>query len=274
MIDRGVGRVAGTGTVRRLAGSLVAILVYLFLLMPLLMILPASFSADLDFRFPPATWSLDTYRALWNDGRLLGSLGLSLQIAALASLLATLIGGAAALGITRRAVPMSSLWEGLFLGPITVPFVVTGLGLLLLHARWGSVGARWAIVAAHVVVSLPFVVRATLASLRMVNPSLEEAAWVHGATPWYAFRTVLLPQMRPGLIAGMLFSFFVSLDEFAVTIFLSSVDTVTLPIRIYQYVALDINPTVVALSSLLVIASAALIMILDRRLHLHRYLEF
>lgn len=274
MTNRGLNRAAGTGVAGRMLGAVAATLIYLLLLMPLLMILPASFSPDLDFRFPPATWSLDTYRALWSDGRLLGSLGLSLQIAILSSLLATFIGGAAALGIARRAVPMPSLWEGLFLGPITVPFVVTGLGLLLLFAGWGAVGARWTIVSAHVVVSLPYVVRATLASLRMANPTLEEAAWVHGASPWYAFRTVVFPQMRPGLIAGMLFSFFVSLDEFTVTVFLSSVDTVTLPIRIYQYVALDINPTVVALSSLLVVASAVLIMMLDRRLHLHRYLEF
>lgn len=274
MIGRWFNRTGQTREVKRVLGAVGATVIYLFLLMPLLMILPASFSPDLDFRFPPATWSLDTYRALWADERLLGSLGLSLRIAVLASLLSGVIGGAAALGIARRAVPMPSFWEGLFLGPITVPFVVTGLGLLLLFAGWGTVGALWTIVIAHVVVSLPYVVRATLASLRMANPALEEAAWVHGASPWYAFRTVVLPQMRPGLIAGMLFSFFVSLDEFTVTVFLSSADTVTLPIRIYQYVALDINPTVVALRSLLVVVSAALIMTLDRRLHLHRYLEF
>lgn len=269
-------RVAPPGLPRlqKLLGIIGVIAIFAFMLAPLVMIVLVSFSPVLDFRFPPTRWSLSTYEALMTDQRLLGALATSLRVALITSVLSTLLGGAAALGIARRALPMATVWEGLFLGPITVPFVVTGLAFLLLMVKWGAVGAPWTLVAAHGVVTLPYAVRAALASLRMADPRLEEAAWIHGATPWYAFRTVLLPQMRPGLIAGMLFSFFISLDEFTVTIFLSGAQNVTLPIRIYQYIALDINPTVMALGSILVVASLLLITVLDRYLHIHRYLEF
>lgn len=261
-------------TVKRAAAAAGAALVYLFLLLPLIAVLPASFSRSMDFTFPPHAWSLHWYQALLGDTRLQHSLWLSLGIALATAVLASAVGTAAALGIARKSLPLADLWESLFMGPLIVPFVVTGLALLLLFVRASVAGQAWTIVAGHITLTLPYVMRSTLASLRMSDADLEEAARVHGATPWYAFRTVVLPQLRPGMVAGAILAFLISMDEFTVTIFLASPETVTLPIRIYQYVALDINPTVMALSSVLIVVSMAAIALLDRRLAFHRYLEF
>src|SRR5690606_3142611 len=157
----------------------------------------------------------------------------------------------------------------LFLGPLVLPLILTGLAMLMFFSSLGWIGSTRAIILAHIVLTAPYAVRTVLASLAGLDPTLEEAAWVHGASPWYAFKTAVFPQIRPGLVAGGLFAFLVSLDEYTVTVFLTGPGLVTLPIRIFQYITLHVDPTVSALASVMVVVSAVLVIAAERKLGLH-----
>jgi len=207
------------------------------------------------FAFPPKEFSTINYTNLVNDSRMLSSLWLSIIVAISSVIIACTIGVLSSLGIVKGRLPFSRLMESFFLGPLIIPFVTTGIGLLIFYVSIGLLGNPLSIVLAHSVIIAPYVVRICIASLRHSDSVLEEAAIVHGASGWYTFRTVILPQLRPAILSGSMLAFLVSIDEYTVTIFLAQADTITLPIRIFQYVTLDINPVVTALSSLTVIIS-------------------
>lgn len=255
-------------------GYIVVGALIIFILAPILIIIPVSFGANAMFTFPPKEWSFANYTALVNDSRMLSSVWLSIYVAIASVIIACLIGVCSALGIVKGRMPFSHFLESFFLGPLIVPFVTTGIGLLIFFVSIGLVGTSISIIFAHSVIISPYVVRIAIASLRHSDPTLEEVAIVHGASGWYTFKTVVLPQLRPAIISGSLLAFLVSIDEYTVTIFLAQADTITLPIRIFQYVTLDINPVVTALSSVTVILSFILVFILEKKFKVHKYLEF
>jgi putative spermidine/putrescine transport system permease protein len=118
----------------------------------------------------------------------------------------------------------------------------------------------------------PYIIRILIASMRQFDAIQEEAAIVHGASSRYTFFTIVLPQLLPALISGAILSFLVSLDEYTVTVFLTQSENITLPLRIYQFVSVDINPIVTALATIMVILAFVLISILEKRLQIHKYL--
>jgi len=257
----------------RFVGGTFAVLAYIFILAPIVTIIPASFAEGAAFVFPPRAFTTGWYARLLHDPQLGGSLLVSLVIGLAAAAGAVVLGAAIGLGIERGRLPGRALWINLFLGPLVLPLILTGLAMLMFFSSLGWIGSTRAIVLAHIVLTAPYAVRTVLASLASVDPTLEEAAWVHGADPWYAFKTALFPQIRPGLVAGGLFAFLVSLDEYTVTVFLTGPGLVTLPIRIFQYITLHVDPTVSALASAIVVVSAVLVIAAERKLGLHRYLE-
>lgn len=248
-------------------------LIILFILVPVLIIIPASFGNSGLFVFPPTELTFKHYLNLVQDEKLLQSILLSLYIGLVSTLLAGVVGVCAALGIVKGRLPFKGMLESFFLGPLIVPLVTTGIGFLIIIVPLGILGSPLSLILAHSIVISPYIVRIAIANLRYADPALEEAAIVHGASVPYAFWTVVFPQMLPSLIAGSILSFLVSLDEFTVTIFLIRADTVTLPIRIYQYVTLDINPIVTAVGSVMVILSFIVVIFLEKKFKIHRYLE-
>jgi ABC-type spermidine/putrescine transport system permease subunit II len=247
-------------------------IVMLFMLTPILMIIPASFASSNMFSFPPEGFTLKNYAALLKDSTLLASVGTTLYVGVAATVLATAVGVLAALGIVKGNLPCKDFLESFFLGPLIVPLITTGIGFLIFFVPLGLLGSPPAIILAHSIIISPYVVRIACASLRHSDPVLEEAAIVHGADAWDVFRTVILPQMRPSLISGALLAFLVSMDEYTVTVFLVQVDLVTMPIRIFQYIMLDINPVVTALASVAIMITGLLVMLLEKRYNIHRYL--
>lgn len=257
----------------KIAGYVWIALLLAFIAAPMVIILPVSFGASDMFQFPPAEWSMERYSALFEDGRIWSSLTLSLIVGVCSTALSVAVGVLSAVGIVRGRLPFKSALESLFLGPLIVPLVTTGIGFLIIFVQAGLAGSPVALVLAHSVIIAPYVIRIAIASIRHLDPVLEEAAIVHGAKESYAFATVVLPQLTPALISGALLSFLVSLDEYTVTNFLVQADTITLPIRIFQLVSLDINPVVTALAGLTIIVSTLLIVILEKKFRIHRYLE-
>jgi len=245
----------------------------LFVMGPILVILPVSFGDSNMFQIPTSGWTLDRYRELFEDERIWSSVGLSLGIGVASTALAVVAGLLSAVGIVKGSLPIKNAMESFFLGPLIVPLVTTGIGFLIVFVPLGLLSSPISLVLAHSVVICPYVVRIATATLRHMDPALEEAAIVHGAKEGYAFRTVVLPQLVPAIVSGALLAFLVSVDEYTVTSFLAQTNTITLPIRIFQLVSMDINPVVTALASITVVLSFAMVLLLEKKFMIHKYLE-
>jgi putative spermidine/putrescine transport system permease protein len=229
-------------------------IVFAYLLFPLLVVVPLSFGDEDLLRFPPRAWSLRWYDAYFGDPQWMRATALSFQVAISASLLATLCGTMAALALERRRVPAAGAVRMLITAPMIVPHIFLAVGVFVLAVRFGVAGSVVTLVCAHATIALPFVVLMVGAALRQIDPTLERAARVLGASPFRAFLTATLPGLLPAIVAAAIFSFFVSFDELIIAEFLMQ-GRETLPMRIWADLKLQLNPTVSAVSSLLIVVT-------------------
>lgn len=229
-------------------------LVGLFLVFPLLMLVPISVSPTQFLRFPPEGFSLRWYATFFIERSWVESTWLSIQIGAAATVLSLGFGTAAALAIVRGNFPGRRLLYGLMIAPLIVPAVILALGLFLVLAKAKLLESMPALIAAHTVIALPYVVLIVAAALRNLDQTLERAARVMGASPLGAFRHVTMPAIAPALFAGGLFAFFASFDELVITYFISGAIE-TLPLRIWNDLNLRLDPTVAAVACLLILVS-------------------
>ncbi|HEX3131643.1 MAG TPA: ABC transporter permease [Thermoanaerobaculia bacterium] len=244
-------------------------LIYLFLYLPILILVIFSFNAARQ----TAVWegfTLDWYRRLAADERLLGSVRNSLLVAGLTTVIATLLGTLAALALARHRFRGKGSTEVLLFLPVILPEVVMGAALLTF---FGAVGLRlslWTVVIAHVVFSVSYVAIVVRARLAGLDPSLEEAARDLGAGPFETFRRVTLPLILPGVVASALLVFTLSIDDYVVTSFVAGVGATTLPLHIYSMLKLGVTPEVNAVSSLLLAGTVILIVLAHRLLQTRR----
>lgn len=248
----------------RAASVVFLILTALILLAPLVVVAGASFSASQFVQFPPDGLSLEWYRKVLSSRDYLSAGWTSLQIALLVTASATLIGGAAAIALHRNQLPGSQSLSALFLSPLVLPTIIYAIGMLMLwSALFGPVtlGALWI---GHTVIASPYVVRTTLAVLADADPFVEEAARTMGAGRLQRLWLVVLPQCLPGLAAGAFFAFNLSFDEAVVSLFLRRPGLVTLPVQIYGQLEFSPDPSVAAVSSLMIAVTVGLIVVIDR----------
>jgi ABC-type spermidine/putrescine transport system permease subunit II len=246
----------------------------IFIFIPFIAIIPSSFAKSNMFSFPPENLSIEHYKNLFQDGQLWSSALLSLIIASISTILACTVGVMAALGIVKGNLPFKGMLESLFMGPLIIPLVTIGISFLIFFSIFNIQGSLLSIILAHSIVISPYIVRMACANLRQSDPVLEEAAIVHGASPLYMLRTVILPGMMPSIISGGIMAFLISMDEYTVTVFLAQTDTVTLPIRIYQYVTIDINPIITSFASIIIVFSFLFMIFLENKFKIHKYIEF
>ena len=249
-----------------LAGKIVltavATVILLFLALPIVVILVTSFSDNAFAAFPPDTWTLNWYKALFADGsKWPAALSLSALVAALSTVFSLIIGVTAATALVRSELPLRSAVFALVLGPLVIPQIVTALGLFLLFEPAAMLGSPIAIALGHTVLASPIAVLILIATLRGIDERLEDAAASMGAGRLTIARKITFPLAAPGMIAAAIFSFITSFDEFYISQFLSSVDTVTLPVQVYNSLTFDIDPSVTAVSALLT-AGAILALVL------------
>jgi putative spermidine/putrescine transport system permease protein len=246
-----IGRRAG-----RLAFGLFTGLVCLFLVAPSLVVIPMSFSAAELLAFPPPGWSLRWYLNFFERAEWTLAARNSFVIASLTTLCATALGTLTALGLVRGRVPLRNVVTAVFLTPMIVPAIVTAAAVYGLYARLGLTGTIPGMVLAHTILALPFVIVNVAAVLQGMDWRLEQAARSLGASPLHAFRLVTLPLIRPGIAAGALFAFVTSFDELVVALFVSGIEAVTLPVQMWSGIRFEINPTVAAVSTMLIVMSA------------------
>jgi spermidine/putrescine transport system permease protein len=235
----------------------------LFLYAPLIVLMIFSFN-DSKRNVVWKGFTLKYYEKAFNNDSLVEALVNSLTIALLATVISVVLGALAGLMLWRFRFPMKSAVEGAMSLPIIVPEICMGVAMLIFFARvqW-PVGLPWplnlsAITIAHITFCFPFVAMVVRSRMASFNREQEEAAKDLGASEWQAFRDILLPHMKPGLIAGALLAFTLSLDDFVITFFTSGPDTITFPVKVYSMVRFSVTPEVNAASTILLILTIAL----------------
>ena len=220
---------------------------------------------------PPQGITLRWFGQVLNDPGYIDAILFSLALAAVVTAGSLAMGMAAAYALVRRAVPGAEAITALLMAPLIFPGVVVGVALLQLYTVVGLSATFTGLALAHMVITLPYVVRAILASLAGADPNIEDAARVLGANRWVAFSRVTLPLIRPGVVAGGLFAFIVSFDNVPVSIFLLGVRHTTLPVKIFTAVEYGVDPTIAAVSTMLIAATALFLVAAERWIGFHRF---
>lgn len=252
----------------RKASKVFTVLVFLFLYLPMLVLAVASFNRGNDPQVFKG-FTLGNYAALFQDGVLLPLLLNSVIVALISSLLATVLGTAATLGIQRMKPGLRRFTMALTNIPLTNPEIVTGVSLALLFAFVGqamklkSIMGFWTLLIAHVTFNLPYVILSVQPKLLQMDENLTEAALDLGCTPMRAFWKVILPEIMPGVISGVLMSFAMSLDDFVISYFVYGPNFVTLPVEIYNYTKKPLHPKIYALFTLLFLAILVVMTIMN-----------
>jgi putative spermidine/putrescine transport system permease protein len=253
----------------RVGGWAFVLLTAVFLLAPLVVVIGVSVSESQFIAFPPQGFSLRWYEKALGSPAYLNAFWLSLGLAALVTLSATALGGAAAIGLSRGRA--GSPAETFFLSPLVLPSIIFAIGLLMLWSALFGPTTFYTLWLAHTVLALPYVIRTTLAVLAERDPFLEEAARTMGATRMKRLWLVTLPQCRPGLFAGAFFAFNISFDEAVLSLFLRNPNLTTLPVQIYGQLEFSPDPTVAAVSTVMILVTIALMVVLERMLGLNRF---
>jgi putative spermidine/putrescine transport system permease protein len=252
------------------AANAFSVLVYVFLLAPLVVVVLASFNAADYLSFPPRGFSLRWYRALWESEVWVDSFRLSLLVTALVTPVSLAIGTLAAYALGRNSFPGKGLITTLVMAPLVMPQIILGIALLNYFSALGLINTVTGLVLGHLVVTLPYTVRLVSISVHNLDPSLERAAQNLGATPLQTFCRVTLPLLRPGLVAGAIFAAIISFGELAVTLLIAGARTTTLPMRIFNYTEYNFDPAINAVSTIFVVLALLLIVVLDRLIGLVR----
>ena len=241
----------------------------LFLLLPIIVSVFLSFD-DREFlgAFPPSTFSLRWYRSFLENPAYLDGLVTSVKLALLSTAISATAGSAAAVALSQARWRGRDLMETLFLAPKLVPTVVVGFSILGFASAIQLFDPFTRLVMGHVIITIPFTIRATLASLVGIRRNLVDAAVSLGAPPWRAFLDVTLPLARTGVIAGALMAFVLSFDEVAVSLFLSDAFTQTLPIALVAEMRANLNLTVAAVSTVFAALTIVVVILLDRAIGL------
>ncbi len=238
-------------------------LVLLFLIVPVLVIVPLSFNSGSFLVYPLQGFSLRWYEALFTSADWMRSLKNSMLIAPAATFLAVVLGTLAAVGLTRAEFRGKALLMTVLISPMVVPVVIIGVASYLFFAPLGMGNSYLSLILVHAVLGVPFVIVTVSATLQGFNYNLVRAAASLGASPLTAFFRVTLPLIAPGVISGALFAFATSFDEVVVTLFLAGPEQITLPRQMFSGIRENLSPTIAAAATLLIGFSIALLLTLE-----------
>ena len=264
--------------------------ILLFLILPVLIIVPLSFNVEPYFsftegmlKFDPDAYSLRWYKDIftngmanpdeaesakwwadvWNNGQWIRATRNSFFIAICSTAIATFLGTLAALGLSQSDMPARSLITSLLISPMIVPLVITATGMFFFYSDVSLTGTYLGVILAHVTLGVPFVIITVTATLVGFDRSLIRASQNLGANGWTTFRKVIMPLIAPGMISGALFAFMTSLDEIVAVLFLADVEQRTIPRQMWSGIREQISPTILAVATILVLMSIALLTVIE-----------
>lgn len=238
-------------------------LVLLFLIVPVLVIVPLSFNSGSFLVYPLQGFSMRWYEALFSSADWMRSLKNSMLIAPAATFLAVVLGTLAAVGLTRAEFRGKALLMTILISPMVVPVVIIGVASYLFFSPLGMGNSYLSLILVHAVLGVPFVIITVSATLQGFNYNLVRAAASLGASPLTAFFRVTLPLIAPGVTSGALFAFATSFDEVVVTLFLAGPEQITLPRQMFSGIRENLSPTIAAAATLLIGFSIALLLTLE-----------
>jgi putative spermidine/putrescine transport system permease protein len=237
--------------------------VLVFLLLPILVVIPLSFSDSSFLVYPIPAWSLKWYRNLFESAEWARAAKNSFIVAPAATLIATALGTLAAVGLVRTTFPFKGLLMSLLIAPMIVPIVVVGVSTYLSFAPIGLADTYAGLIMVHAALGAPFVLTTVLATLQGFNQNLVRASLSLGGSPFRTFFRITLPVIAPGVISGALFAFATSFDEVVVVLFLAGPDQVTLPRQMCTGIRENISPTIAAVATLLILFTTSLLLVLE-----------
>ncbi|WP_373487833.1 ABC transporter permease [Blastomonas sp.] len=244
---------------QRLWLYVVCFLVLFFLIAPTLLVIPMSFSDSRYLQFPPETWSLRWYRAYFESPEWIRATSVSFQVAVLTMILATVTGTLASYGLHATKARLSRYLTVLLTLPMVIPIILLAVGLFLTFAPVGLNSTILGLVLAHTILAIPLVMITVTAGLQNFDINQEMVARSMGASRPWAFLTVTLPQIRNSVLSGALLAFIISLDEVVIALLIAGGDKATLTRRMFLALRDEIDPTIAAISTLLVALSVLML---------------
>jgi putative spermidine/putrescine transport system permease protein len=234
-----------------------------FLIAPVLVIVPLAFNADPYFTYPIHEYTLKWFVEFFTNETWRVSVRNSFVIALAATFIATTLGTLAAVGLMHRNLPGRALITAVLVSPMIVPIVIIAVGAYFFYSTLGIANSLTGIILAHAVLGTPFVLITVSATLAGFDLSLVRAARVLGASPWTAFRRITLPIIWPGVFSGALFAFATSFDEVVVVLFLGSVEQRTIPRQMWTGLREQLSPTILAAAVVMILISVAMLLTLE-----------
>ncbi len=242
-------------------------LVFVFLIAPIIVIVPLSFNAEPYFTFSeamlrldPDAWSFRWYREIVQNEVWRKSLVNSIIIGVSATLLAAVLGTLAALGLANSHIPARRVIMGVIISPMVTPVIIAAAGMFFFYSGLGLGQTYLSIILAHTTLGVPFVVVTVTATLAAYDPMLNYAAASLGAGPWTVFRRVQFPLIAPGVMSGSLFAFAISFDEVIVVLFMAGTDQRTIPRQMWSGIREQISPAILAVATFLIVFAVLLLL--------------
>jgi len=239
------------------------VLALVFLVLPILVIIPLSFSDSTFLSYPMPGYSMRWYENLIHSEAWVRAAKNSFIVAPMAALIATVLGTLAAVGLNKAEFPGKGLLMAVLISPMVVPAVVVGVGVYIFFAEIGLADSYTGLILAHAALGAPFVVTTVSATLQGFNHNLVRASLSLGAGPLQTFFRITLPVIAPGLISGALFAFATSFDEVVITLFVAGPNQTTLPRQMFTGIRENISPTIAALATILIVFSTCLLLVLE-----------
>ena len=247
-----------------------AFLVLVFLMLPILIIMPLSFNSQPFFTFTegmlsldPEAYSMRWYQEIIDDSNWLLAIRNSFIVGTSAAFIATVLGTLAAVGLSSQWMPYKRLITAILLSPMIVPLIIIAAGMFFFYTQFNLVGTFTGLIIAHAALGVPFVIITVTATLSGFDRALFVAGLSLGASPVKVFWDVVIPLIRPGVISGGLFAFVTSFDEVVLVLFLAGPEQRTIPRQMFSGLREQINPTILAVATLLIVLSAALLFTLE-----------
>lgn len=247
-----------------------SVLVCVFSVAPVLVIVAESFTPTDYVVFPPPGFSIKWYVEFLRRPEFVDSAIVSLLVALAASVVSTLLGTMTALALERHALLGRKVLQSLFLAPLSLPGLIFGLALLQFLAHHGIPRDIFSLSVAHIIITMPFAIRFVSVALVGVDRNVERAAQSLGADGLRTFWHVTFPLIRPGIAASLVFAFIISFDEVAASLFVSSANAMTLPVRIFVYIDQNYDPLATSVSSLLVLAAVIALFVIEKTVGMGR----
>ncbi|HTR83156.1 MAG TPA: ABC transporter permease [Reyranella sp.] len=243
-----------------------ALLAVLIIVTPVILVLTMSFTENQSLKFPPTGFTFAWYRQLFDPGQsrqIHIAVGNSLEVAALSTLFGVVLGTLAAIGIGRSRARAARIVDSFFLSPLVLPGIAFGLAALMYFTLIGFRPSLGLIVAGHMIVTVPFILRTTAASLSQLDPALNDSSQALGASWLYTLRRVTLPLISPGVAAGAFLAFMSSIDNVPVSLFLSTARTDMLPIRMWGMMEATLDVRIAAISGILITVAFLLMLLME-----------